>query len=191
MEPLQFDHPRVGTGPGRTFGKLLLQHRPGYQVGLVPSAVGGSPISAWRPGEQFPAGVYPYDNALRRAQAARREGEFAAVLWHQGEADAKKQNRDYQRELRNLILRLRGDLALPALPFLCGGLGDFLAPDYGAEPINDATRAAAAELPQVGYVSSQGLKDKGDQLHFSAASAREFGRRYFEAFLALTSPRNN
>ena len=33
--------------------------------------------------------------------------------------------------------------------------------------------------------SSQGLKHKGDEVHFDAASYRELGRRYADALLAL------
>jgi hypothetical protein len=35
------------------------------------------------------------------------------------------------------------------------------------------------------FVASDGLKDKGDFVHFDAASQREFGRRYAHAFLQL------
>ncbi|NLF92523.1 MAG: sialate O-acetylesterase [Oligosphaeraceae bacterium] len=184
-EPLHFDRAFAGTGPGRTFGRLLLLSQPDCPVGLVPCAVGGSPISAWRPGVEFQAGEHPYDDTIRRARAAQAEGEFAAILWHQGESDAKTQNPDYALELRTLVLRLRAELGLPELPFICGELGQFLGPEYLVGPINAATRAVVAELPRMGYVSAAGLESKGDQLHFSSASARELGRRYFEAFQAL------
>jgi len=34
-------------------------------------------------------------------------------------------------------------------------------------------------------VSSAGLRDKGDSVHFDTPSLHEFGRRYAYAFLAL------
>ena len=40
----------VGVGPGRTFGKLLLEMHPGKTVVLLPCAVGGTSIAAWLPG---------------------------------------------------------------------------------------------------------------------------------------------
>ena len=43
----------------------------------------------------------------------------------------------------------------------------------------------ARDVPGVAYVSAEGLEDRGDQLHFSAASARELGRRYAAAYLGL------
>ena len=48
VEPVTADRSFAGVGPGRTFGKLLLEANPGCTVGLVPTAVGGTPISAWK-----------------------------------------------------------------------------------------------------------------------------------------------
>ena len=42
-------------------------------------------------------------------------------------------------------------------------------------------------VPHVAYVSSDGLRDKGDTLHFDAASQRLFGERYARAYLALVA----
>ena len=50
VEPVTADRSFAGVGPGRTFGKLLLEANPGCSVGLVPTAVGGTPISAWKRG---------------------------------------------------------------------------------------------------------------------------------------------
>jgi hypothetical protein len=36
-------------------------------------------------------------------------------------------------------------------------------------------------------VSAEGLKHKGDKIHFDSASFRELGKRYAEAFLRLRS----
>ena len=51
VDPLHFDKPNiVGVGLGRTFARDYLQAHPGVSVGLIPCAVGGSPISSWQPG---------------------------------------------------------------------------------------------------------------------------------------------
>jgi hypothetical protein len=47
----------------------------------------------------------------------------------------------------------------------------------------------AADMPNVAFVSSDGLKDKGDNIHFSADAARELGKRYATAYLELTRQR--
>ena len=44
----------------------------------------------------------------------------------------------------------------------------------------------AADVPNVAFVSSEGLADNGDNLHFNADGARELGRRSAAAYLKLT-----
>ena len=58
---------------------------------------------------------------------------------------------------------------------------------YDFPPIDAAIQAVAAELPDLEYVSVAGLTDKGDNLHFSSASARELGRRYFAEYQRLVN----
>lgn len=189
VEPVTADRSFAGVGPGRTFGKLLLEANPGCTVGLVPTAVGGTPISAWKRGGSSPWDPQerPYDQAIERALAALKQGAFAAVLWHQGETDAKQRNRHYAEDLKEVIRNFRTDLPLAGVPFLCGELGHYLkGSEYDFPPVNADIKAVAAELPDMGYVTVEGLTDKGDHLHFASASARELGRRYFVEYQRLT-----
>ncbi len=50
VDPLHFDKPSAGVGPGRTFGIAVAAAEPTITVGLIPCAAGGSPIDAWKPG---------------------------------------------------------------------------------------------------------------------------------------------
>ena len=128
VEPVTADRSFAGVGPGRTFGRLLLEANPGCTVGLVPTAVGGTPISAWKRGGSSPwdPRERPYDQAIERAAAALQRGDFAAVLWHQGETDARLKNSRYAEDLQEVIRNFRADLPLAGVPFLCGGLGEYL-----------------------------------------------------------------
>ena len=192
VEPLTEDRSFAGVGPGRTFGRLLLEANPGCSVGLVPVAVGGTPISAWKRGGCSAGNEKerPYDDAVRRAKAALEQGTFAAVLWHQGETDAKLKNLHYADDLKEVIRSFREDLPLSGVPFLCGELGHYLKGGlYAFSQIDADIRSVVSELPDLGWVSAEGLTDKGDGLHFSSASAREFGRRYFEEYLRMTGQR--
>ena len=189
-DPVHFDKPIAGVGPGRAFALALVARDSTLRIGLVPAAVGGSPISSWEPGALDPATrTHPYDDALVRARAAQRDGRLRAILWHQGESDATPElSMIYAPKLRALIARFRADLAEPDLPFLIGQLGRF-----DARPWTDATRrvdsvhrAIAASTPHAAFVSSDGLRDKSDTLHFDAASARLLGERYAAAYVALT-----
>jgi len=190
VDPLHWDKPAlVGVGPGRSFGLALAARDTTARIGLIPAAVGGSPISSWEPGALDTAtGTHPYDEALARLRIARQSGKLRGILWHQGESDATPAlSALYAGRLRALIARFRADAGDPNLPFIIGELGKFdgkpWTPDVAR--IDSVHRAIAASVPNVAYVSSDGLVDKGDTLHFDAASQRKFGERYAAAYLAL------
>jgi hypothetical protein len=188
-DPVHYDKPIAGVGPGRGFALAIVARDPNARIGLIPAAVGGSPISSWEPGALDPATkTHPYDDALLRARAAMKDGRLRAILWHQGESDAHPGlSERYDEKLRALIVRFRSDLGAPELPFIIGELGQFTAKPWSDDVrrIDSVHRAIAATVPHVAYVSSDGLRDRGDTLHFDAASQRLFGERYARAYLAL------
>jgi hypothetical protein len=190
VEPMHFDKPIAAVGPGRAFGIAIADANPGVQVGLIPTAVGGSPITSWQPGIVYPeTGAYPWDDAVRRTKAAMPQGELHAILWHQGESDGTAEAAPlYEARLRSLIARFRAEFGRPNLPFIIGQLGRFEGRPWSAgyQQVDAAHQRVAADVPNVAFVSSDGLSDKGDQLHFSADAARELGRRYARAHLAST-----
>ncbi|MFL5619201.1 MAG: sialate O-acetylesterase [Gemmatimonadaceae bacterium] len=193
VDPLHWDKPAiVGVGPGRAFGLALVARDSSIRIGLVPAAVGGSPISSWEPGALDPATkTHPYDDALARLRVAQKSGTLRAILWHQGESDATPAlSVLYAAKLRALIARFRRDVGDPNLPFVIGQLGRFAAKPWSAEMqrVDSVHRAVAASVSHVAYVSSDGLRDRGDLLHFDAASARTFGQRYASAYLAIAKP---
>lgn len=189
VEPLHFDKPVAAVGPGLAFARALAEQDAQAVIGLIPAAVGGSPISAWEPGATYPeTGAKPYDDALLRTRHALQRGGLRAILWHQGESDANPQAApQYQARLRTLIGRFRSEFGNDRLPVLLGQLGQWPERPWDAawKQIDQAHREVAGSVPGVQFVSSQGLAHKGDVLHFDAAAARELGRRYAAAFLAL------
>lgn len=192
VEPMHFDKPRVtGVGPGRAFGVALAAHDSTTRIGLVPAAVGGTSIRVWVPGARDAAtGTHPYDDALQRARAAMQHGTIRAILWHQGESDGNERNSaDYQRRLEELVTRFRRDLGDPDLPFLVGQVGHFpgRARTEFRDEVDRAHRALPGRLPNVAFVSSDGLTDRGDATHFDSPSARRLGERFADAYLRLTA----
>ena len=186
IDPIHFDKPHAGVGPGRTFARGVLEHDRSRTIGLIPSAVGGSPISSWEPGAEDEATkTHPYDDALERARLAMESGQIKAVLWHQGESDSKEALAPvYRDKLVTLIDRLRMDLGNPDLPFLIGQLGQFeeMPWDEWRTMVNTAHEDIAREMTHVYFVPSHGLEHKGDSVHFSAEAYREFGKRYAEVY---------
>ena len=189
----------VGVGPGRTFGRLLREFSPDEDVGLVPVAVGGTPVSSWLPGgvDPYSPSGHPYDDAIVRIRAAMRYGDVAAILWHQGESDSGLTGQDvYEERLREVIANFRRDLGLPeTIPFIMGTLARFYGGKYqriaaAAAGIDAAMKRVASTTPYVGLVCAHDLRDRGDCLHFDAASQHELGERYFRMWrsMAAVSP---
>lgn len=184
-EPLHEDKPTAGIGLAMSFADRRRKNRPGIRVGLVPCAVGGTPLSRWMPGGDL------YVAARATLEAARPAGQLAGVLWHQGCSDASRPEdaASYGRRLGDLVAALRDDLGAPGLPFIAGELGAFLAerpgPDAHFRLINDQLHRLAATLPLFGCAPATGLTDIGDRLHFDAPSLRRFGRRYEAVFRQL------
>jgi hypothetical protein len=190
-EPLHFDKPSAGVGPGLSFGRVIAARNADAVIGLIPAAVGGSPITAWEPGVIYPeTGARPWDDALLRTRHALRHGELRAILWHQGESDTNPQAaRWYESRLRTLIGRFRTEFGNARLPVLIGQLGHWPERpwDEAWKRVDQAHRDVAASMPDVRFISSEGLAHKGDVLHFDAPAARELGRRYAAAYLAMTT----
>jgi hypothetical protein len=189
-DPMHFDKPVAGVGLGKTFGRLAAEANPAVTVGLIPCAVGGSPIDAWKPAVFYePTMSYPWDDAIRRAKQALASGTLRGILWHQGESDSnEKLAPAYEAKLHDLIARLRRELGAPDVPFVAGQMGRFPGKpwDEPRKTVDRAHRDLPSKVPWTAYVSSEGLADNGDQVHFDAASYREFGRRYWEAFRKIS-----
>lgn len=189
-DPLHFDKPRiVGVGLGRTFAHEIIKTDPDITVGLIPCAVGGSPIDTWKPGVIHPSTkIHPWDEAMKRAKHALRFGELKGILWHQGESDSKAGLSDtYEAKLHDLINRFRQELDAKNVPFIAGQMGRFKKRpwDEHKERVDRAHRELGAKVFRAAFVSSAGLRDK-DGVHFNAAGYRELGRRYAKAFFDLT-----
>ncbi len=176
-----------GVGPGIAFATAMLKiEDPKASIGLVPCAVGGSPLRRWVKGGDL------YEQALARAQIAAATGTVEGVLWHQGETDSDKQDaaETYEARLVQMFADLRQDLGRPDLPIVIGQLGEFVAKEK--HPYVDVVRAAIARIPvsvpRTAFADSAGLGHKGDALHFDTAAARELGKRYAAAMQALQTP---
>jgi hypothetical protein len=184
-EPVHFDKPKVrGVGPGLAFAKEIADRNPDIRVGLVPTAVGGSAIASWTPGGYHEkTGLYPWDDAVRRLRVAMPAGEIKAVLWHQGESDSSPERAPlYENSLHDLIHRFRDLAGDEQLPFIVGQLGQFKEWSEGRQLVNAVHENIPTQFDRTRFISSDGLTHIGDKTHFDAASARELGRRYAQAY---------
>ena len=98
------------------------------EIGLVPRAVGSTPLERWTPGADL------YEGAMAAAREVARDGTIKAVLWHQGEHDSKSEAdaSSYVQRFSGMVARLRDQLDTPSLPVIVGELGSYLSerPDF-------------------------------------------------------------
>ena len=186
--PVNPDRVTSGINLSESFADLYARDHD-VDVGIIPCADGGSSLDQWAEGSIL------FDHACYMAELASRTSNIIAVLWHQGESDSSADKAPfYEEKLRIILNAFRKRLGLEDVPFLLGGLGDFLVQnsdpvrcekfrDY--DKVNQALARIAATEKAVGFVSAEGLIDNSDYLHFSARSLRIFGQRYYEAFLKL------
>jgi hypothetical protein len=192
-DPVHFDKSVAGVGLGRGFARAYASRHPGVTVGLVPCAVGGSPIDSWKPGgyhEQTQSS--PYDDALPRIQTAMQNGTFKGILWHQGESDSTPgRAQKYKASLAEVLSRFREQFG-EQTPILIGGLAQREVPAWtdARKRVDRSHRELARELPVCAFVESTGLTLKGDNIHFDRDSLLEFGRRYDEALMGIVESKS-
>lgn len=192
VEPLHQDKPAaVGAGIGMSFARQMADADKQVTVGLIPCAVGGTPLERWVKGGDL------YAQALERARLAMKDGTLKGILWHQGEGDSadETKSKSYAERLAKMIVDLRADLGVGDVPFVAGKLGEFLKetgkdgkPSYW-KTVNEQLATVPNQVSNMAVVDSTGLKHKGDDVHFDTPSLRTFGERYAAAMKKLQEKR--
>ncbi|MEK7412141.1 MAG: sialate O-acetylesterase, partial [Planctomycetota bacterium] len=72
-DPMHFDKPTAGVGPGVTFGRCLAEANDKIRIGLIPCAIGGTSINVWKP-RAATAPTHPWEDMLARTKAAVSAG---------------------------------------------------------------------------------------------------------------------
>lgn len=159
-------------------------HHFNCKIGLIPCADGGTSVSQWQPGEIL------FDHAVMMAKLAMRTSKLAGILWHQGESDCNGEKFPYYKDsLIRMITQLRKELGAEDLPFVFGEISENISSSWKVndypQKMNLIFKEIEKELPNCRLVSSKGLTLKADGLHFDSQALREFGNRYFDAYVDL------
>lgn len=183
--PVNADRVTSGINLVESFADLYAKEK-NVEVGIIPCADGGTCLDQWTVGGLL------FDHACYMAELASRTSTIAGVLWHQGESDCGEERYPlYEEKLTVILNAFRQRLNLYDVPFLLGGLGDYLKDcERKAEfknyiYINEALKEVVRKNEMTGFVPADGLLPNPDNLHFSAAALREFGTRYYHEFLKL------
>lgn len=182
-EPIHFDRSVAGVGPAASFAQAWCNDNPTEEIGLIPCAEGGSSIDEWEVEDTL------FRHAVSEAKYAMEKSQLMAVLWHQGESDSQGgKYRDYYQKLDRIINKLRQALDAPQIPFILGGLGDYLGKSaFGLscteyELINQELYRYAQNNEQCYFVTGEKLYPNPDGIHINAESQRRFGIRYYKAY---------
>jgi hypothetical protein len=185
FRPINPDRSFSGVSLAESFAEHYAKEH-NVDVGLICCADGGTTLDQWQPGQVL------FDNAVQQAKLAQRTSTIAGFLWHQGEGDCSPAlYPTYQERFDCVMQAFQQELDLYDVPFLLGGLGDFLKDCTLDENlknyphINTALQNIASGNKMTGFVPAEGLTANPDNLHFNAASLYEFGLRYFEAWKSL------
>lgn len=175
-----FPEDATGTSPVLSFGRRL-HERLGIPVGVVPTAIGGSPLSIWHPGE---------DASAFRAIEARLEsiGEFKGFIWYQGCTDANENADKYYDRFAEMVRLWNEKLGFH--PVLTVQLNKWTAGDdkslvhdrqWGI--IREAQRKAGTELEGVYVVPALDLP-MSDGIHNCSGANVIIGERLANVALA-------
>ena len=183
--PVNPDRKTACVNLAESFAKRYHDEK-GVDVGIIPCADGGTCLDQWAVGGLL------FDHACYMAELASRTSTIAAVLWHQGESDTTPERAPlYEEKVMRIFDALRRRLNLFDVPFIVGGLGDFVYDFYPSarhesiKIVNNTLQSLPNKYKMIGFASAEGLAPNPDNLHFSAPALREFGLRYYEAFLKL------
>lgn len=182
-EPINYDRPVSGISLAGSFADAWCGKNEENMIGLIPCAEGGSTLDEWAVDGAL------FKHALNESKLAMQNSELSGILWHQGESDSSNGNyKVYYQKLHLIVTALRKELDAPNIPFIFGGLGDFLGKEgFGKhcteyELVNQELQKFAFEQDDCYFVTATGLTSNPDGIHIDAISQRKFGLRYFEAF---------
>ena len=185
-------------GPCYSFAVKLQRRRKPF--GLVVNARGGTSLTEWLPGapEDY------FGKTVTRVKAAQKSGKLRAIFWSLGETDAQNYiawNEDevkpyspqsYLNALSGFVKDLRSalDVEPKQCPFLCSEVLYTLENDVacvGKDFNFQIIAEASQKIPNALLVSSRGLLDIGDGMHFNSVSQRILGTRFAYAYLNMES----
>ncbi|RZF58705.1 sialate O-acetylesterase [Sphingobacterium corticibacterium] len=170
------ENENAGVGPGLDFAiKMLEDADPKIKIGLIPTAKGDSNVGHWIPGGSL------YGPSIGKSLFAQTDGVIKGVLYLQGEADAFANTTvGWGDKVKLIIQGYRKELQDPNLKFLIGEIGRDFNGKESFTLINNQIPELIQSVPNTYKISSEGLTDRGDALHFDSKSATQLGIRYAE-----------
>ncbi|MGM0666010.1 MAG: sialate O-acetylesterase [Bacteroidota bacterium] len=119
-----------------SMGTMLKQLNPDREIALIKHALSGSNLyNQWTPGKnkndtenfgpEFKKFIHTVEQGLKELEAKGFKPKIKAMVWQQGEADARdiagmENSRNYGKNLHRFIKRIREQLGVPKMLFVYG-----------------------------------------------------------------------
>ncbi len=175
--------------PFLAFGRRLLQTL-GHPIGLIPAALGGSPLVRWVRGDNGDL----FQNMLAYLRDAG--GACRGMVWIQGESDTAPEQRSvYARRFTRMVADFRKTQRSPRLPIITAQINRYIGEPYdrpvhdGWEVIRESQRQIARDLPDVAVVSTLDLA-LSDGIHNDSRGNLTLGERMADAALGMAYGRD-
>ncbi|MCA8992368.1 MAG: hypothetical protein KDA88_10335 [Planctomycetaceae bacterium] len=197
-----FHFPDGGFGPEFGFIRTLRKSAPDANLAVIKSSFSGtSLINDWDPTSQDAKGacyralIEEVSTAVKQAEAQGYACRIRAMIWVQGESDARVDvTETYQSAILEMLASIREELDATELVGLLGVNTRFLAVDDitpGMQAVIAAQEGAAEQSEHCLYVDLDGAS-LANKVHFDAAGTLEIGRRYavaWQEWLKQSQPR--
>lgn len=193
-----------------SMGTKLKKLNPDREIALIKHALSGSNLyEKWAPGKnkndtanfgpEFKKFIHTVEAGLRELKAQGYEPKIKAMVWQQGEADArdiagKENNRNYGNNLHHFIKRIRKQLNAPKMLFIYGYVIPVPLERYsGREEVREAQKNtdqnSGHKLAVKGafVIETDDLPLRcdepdspipGDKVHFNTIGILELGERF-------------
>ena len=159
--------------PFVSFGKLLSK-KLGYPVGLIPTAVGGSPLMSW----------VPEGNCFKQMKKLINGiDKIKGILWYDGFDSG------YAQEFKRFVSETRsifGDDKIPVITFQLNRLRDYAHVEISREgysQIREIQRRMPEHINDLYVIPTIDLSAMSDAIHNSVMSNRMLGERTAELAL--------
>lgn len=178
LHPITITRIFHGHSPWLAFGKSLY-HKTGVPIGLIPAALGGSPVSRWqKEGDLF---------ANMADMLHKAGGKTAGIVWYQGETEVMQGTVDkYPENFAGFVTAARELTGDANLPIFTGQLNACTLEHLDAaawSQMREHQRALSHRFENIHLIVTIDCP-LSDEIHNSAAANVWIGERFAEAALA-------
>ena len=176
-------------GPEVSFAHAIAKAYPHDTHIIIKTVATGSSIQQWVPGSRL------YQGMLRQVKFAHitDQQSIDAVVWMQGEADAKTKHQasQYEGTLSRFINGLRQQLNSPHSLFLMGEINPQDPAFSMTAIVQQAQQHVQQSSPNTLLVSTDGLGKLYDHVHYNTKGQIELGKRFANAYIQTQQRRNS